>query len=132
MIKYYDLEFCCILFKKRLQIFECIMQDFKLTEQEVVDLINRYKSEVRKLEYQIRKTRETIADLEGRGVTQFDAAMLVTPEPPRRKRGRPAGSTAKKQEAHVETATAVEEAPKPRRKRGRPKGSTNKKKVIRS
>ncbi len=41
------------------------MQSLNLTELEIRDLISKYESELRKLEYQMEKTQNTIADLRG-------------------------------------------------------------------
>ena len=72
------------------------MQDnYHLTAQEIAELVRKYQSEVRKLEYQILKTKETIQDLEQRlGGSKIETTPAVAPtisvmEPPKRRRGRP-------------------------------------------
>jgi hypothetical protein len=104
------------------------MQDLK--KNELADLVYRYESEVRKLEFQLQKTKETIQDLKQRMVS----ASLTTPagtaatEAPKPRRGRPKKTEEQTAAQNGATQKAVN---KPKRKRGRPKGSTNKKKVVR-
>jgi hypothetical protein len=75
------------------------MSNPNLNALEIRDLINRYKSELRKLDFQVEKTQGTIADLEaqlGERLRYEDMEASAAPEavaqqttPPAKKRGRP-------------------------------------------
>ncbi|MCB0640484.1 MAG: hypothetical protein KDC44_02555 [Phaeodactylibacter sp.] len=71
------------------------MQDnYHLTAQEIAELVRKYQSEVRKLEYQILKTQETIDDLQGRlGSSKIESVAptitVIEPEAQKKRRGRP-------------------------------------------
>lgn len=99
------------------------MQDYQLTTQEITELVRKYQSEVRKLEYQILKTKETIEDLQGRMVGSkiihpMDATDHVEKMPKRR--GRPATSQHEAEtrqetpQPAAKTATASKRIPKKR------------------
>lgn len=97
------------------------MAKFSLSKIEIQDLISRYSSELRKLEYQLEKTQATIAELES-GLTQKEREPLTTigETPVRKTRGRKAKA------APEETQPEIVEEPKPARKRG---GGRKKKEV---
>jgi len=82
------------------------MQDYRLTTQEITELVRKYQSEVRKLEYQILKTKETIEDLQNRmGTSKITHPLDTTDhlEKLQKRPGRPA-STQNRTEPAQETA----------------------------
>ena len=108
--------------------------NINLTPAELQELISRYESELRKLEFQVSKTYETIAELRITHKQNIAKPIVTAPTAPeapkpvvKRKRGRP-----RKVVAAVETPTPkiatktktskAKTAPAaPKRKRGRPK-----------
>jgi hypothetical protein len=111
-----------------------------LTTQELVDLINNYVSEVRKLEFQVHRTQATIQELEAllsertSGETDFitiPVASAAEPAKPKKRRGRPpkkktetteAGAQPKKRRGRPpkKKTEEVEAAATPKKRRGRP------------
>ncbi len=91
------------------------MSTLKLSSLEIKELIDRYKSELRKLQFQVSKTRTTIQELE----IYIKEAKAAEAAPPKRKPGRPRKAAAV---AAPAAKAAVKEKPT-KGKRGRPKGS---------
>ena len=112
------------------------MEYTQLSPLEVRDLINKYKSDLRKLDFQRLKTGSIIKELEGYA-TEIEEALSIeeatirelpsSGEPqteekkaPAKRRTRPAKAEAKKPKAKKQTATKAaakkEEAPKPEQK----------------
>ena len=99
------------------------LENLSLTEKEVADLINQYRSEIRKLEYQLEKAKDAVSELTDRSGIEISKASIQTTPTTKKRRGRPP----KQKTRGSSNGTATAKAPKKRR--GRPPKSETKAKA---
>lgn len=110
------------------------MEYTKLTPLEVRDLINKYQSDLRKLEFQTLRTQALIKELENFAADAEEALSLEEakieelPAAGTEKLRTPSADAAPKKKAEAKPEKAKTKTKSKGKKRGRPKGSTSKKK----
>jgi hypothetical protein len=115
------------------------MKKSNLSSLEIQDLINRYRSEIKKLNFQMAEVNATISQLEKtlKNVAEIEKSTLIKKKKPKpalvtlsqnktkKKRGRPAKKAATKKKKVTEKKQVIEKKTSKAKKAGRPK-KTNK------
>lgn len=104
------------------------MEYTQLSPLEIRDLINQYRSDLRKLHFQTIKVQSIVKELE-QYVTEAEQALSIEEAKIQELPAAPTVKVTKEpDEGTVQPPEATKEKAKPKKKRGRPKGSTNKNK----